>query len=877
MGTLRNFLKPNILLYGSQTYLGKKLQKHFETLKIKVVGFESVVSKEGFRVLIFIKQNDEDSVDQVNILKSLVRLAKKPGTKLLLITSLKNDPLDLFLEKIITEQKSTDNCSIIKLPIVYGPEVPVRNLGILGEYFKSLLGDGVLKVPGEGLQKTPYIYFSDAVEVVLSSALSQSLPPKQETIIYPAETLTDLETAYLLKALSEKVVRVDCQGSDDEQPKNFYALSNFTPQVPLREGLRETIKCLQEAASEKAPVTKTIARSLKVETKLVKEKETIPLVTSIKPTSAAKAPLRILVTAAIILATGITLWWPLAKTAYFGYLGKKSLEKSVSELGNLKVLGAETSAGKAEEELSLALANSERLLKIPLLNRSRQFLQGGTYLASALNNLSELIVTFSKDNPSIEEIKALSPLIKEASNNITLARLELTKANYGGIEQIGGLEKALLLLGKIYPAVPSFLGYDGPKEYLVLFQNPMELRPTGGFIGSYAKVILDQGNISSILFDDIYNPDGQLEQKNLGAPLPADMQEAFPSFKKLYLRDANWWISFPESSRNIAALYKLATGEQIDGVLAVDLDFVRELLEVTGPIYLGSYDQTVTSSNLFEVTQYQSEGSYFEGSPQKKNFLKLLGNKLLEQIIASDNSQKLRLVAVVKESLEQKHLLISLFDNEASYTLAENGWDGHVNPPINSDFIMAVDTNVGGNKANYFVRRNLNYEVKNTYREGTLEGFLTITYHNTAKAGAWPASSYKNYLRVLVPKDSFLNEANIEQLSATDKSGDKPSIKVSTDNGFTVFSYGFELPPGESLTLKLHYTLPQELNLRPFVKNYNLEVLKQPGTAGDPFTFKFYTPFGRQLSIPQGFKAESDGTSYSSLLNTDSNLQIPIN
>ena len=41
--------------------------------------------------------------------------------------------------------------------------------------------------------------------------------------------------------------------------------------------------------------------------------------------------------------------------------------------------------------------------------------------------------------------------------------------------------------------LPAILGWDSPRRYLVLTQNPAELRPTGGYTGSYGIIAFDQG------------------------------------------------------------------------------------------------------------------------------------------------------------------------------------------------------------------------------------------------------------------------------------------------------------------------------------------------------------------------------------------------
>jgi hypothetical protein len=79
--------------------------------------------------------------------------------------------------------------------------------------------------------------------------------------------------------------------------------------------------------------------------------------------------------------------------------------------------------------------------------------------------------------------------------------------------------------------LPSILGKDGIKTYLILFQNNMELRPTGGFIGSYGLATFDSGRLTDLTINDVYSADGQL---NGHVEPPAPIKD--------YLGEANWWL-----------------------------------------------------------------------------------------------------------------------------------------------------------------------------------------------------------------------------------------------------------------------------------------------------------------------------------------------
>jgi len=70
---------------------------------------------------------------------------------------------------------------------------------------------------------------------------------------------------------------------------------------------------------------------------------------------------------------------------------------------------------------------------------------------------------------------------------------------------------AISQLISVSALLPQLIGYTHDKEYLVLFQNNGELRPTGGFIGSVGDLRLSQGKVDDFTIQDVYDLDGQLK------------------------------------------------------------------------------------------------------------------------------------------------------------------------------------------------------------------------------------------------------------------------------------------------------------------------------------------------------------------------------
>ena len=146
--------------------------------------------------------------------------------------------------------------------------------------------------------------------------------------------------------------------------------------------------------------------------------------------------------------------------------------------------------------------------------------------------------------------------------------------------------------------LPGLLGWGDEKRYLVLAQNPAELRPSGGYTGTVGTITLRDGAIVEQDFVDTY---GLSVQEGLPFVDPPDELTAYllGEGQSWRLADANWSPDFPTVARKAAELYGIETGqEDIDGVIAITTYALDRLLEVTGPVEVPEYGVTVQPGDV---------------------------------------------------------------------------------------------------------------------------------------------------------------------------------------------------------------------------------------------------------------------------------------
>jgi len=341
--------------------------------------------------------------------------------------------------------------------------------------------------------------------------------------------------------------------------------------------------------------------------------------------------------------------------------------------------------------------------------------------------------------------------------------------------------------------VPEMVGAEGKrKEYIVLFQNENELRPGGGFIGSYAILSFEGGKMLDLDVKDVYEADGQLKG-HVDPPEPIKIYLNEAGYK---MRDSNWEASFPATAKNIKWFLEKSTGRAVDGVVGVNLAVAKAMLEATGEVVVPDFTEKVSKDNLYEQAEFYSEKNFFPGSTQKQTFLGNLGKQLFEEIKTLKPEKQWALVKNMLNKLEENEIQISVNEAKTEQVLTSLGWNGAIysgkcpsTTPTASqsggqgcfaDYLSIVEANLGVNKANYFVYRNVDETVE--IGANTVSRVLKINYENTAKNTNWPGGNYKNYLRVYIPET-----ANLAEVSVSDPKGGK-----------TIYS-------GEALTIKSVY------------------------------------------------------------------------
>ena len=452
---------------------------------------------------------------------------------------------------------------------------------------------------------------------------------------------------------------------------------------------------------------------------------------------------------------------------------------------------------------------------------------GGVLLNSFFGNSDADLITLSKSiSAKSSNLYTSSSILKSQVDNLSPAIKQLIP-----IAEIAEYNKYLYTLTKLSPQLPELLGVGKPKTYLIVFQNNMELRPTGGFIGSFALVTLNSGKLADIQVYDVYSADGQLK----GHVEPPSAIKNYLGEANWYLRDSNWNPDFSESAKQMEWFLSKEIDRDVDGVIGIDMEVAKSLLSYTGPLKLADFDQTVTDKNVYEKIQYEVESEFFPGSQKKDNILTSLVRAILAELVNIKNEDAMSFSKMVFENLKQKHIQIYLHNSSAQEGIVAANWGGNLKKGTCSTFNCqeittgVVEANVGVNKANYFIKRDIDLNSKLV--GNGLQNTLTLTLENNATPALGLKGKYKTFVRNFVEKGS--GNLSIEIVEATGSRYPEPEIVEGRE--FVEMGTLVELQPGQKKKIVFKWGTPLKVNLSQSGSVvFNLR--KQAGTLADPVT-----------------------------------------
>ena len=398
----------------------------------------------------------------------------------------------------------------------------------------------------------------------------------------------------------------------------------------------------------------------------------------------------------------------------------------------------------------------------------------------------------------------------------------------------------------------NILGADNPRKYVMIFQNNAEIRPTGGFIGSYARLDFYKGQIQQFYIDDVYNIDGQLKV-NVVPPRPIQKITGAWSF-----HDANWYFDFPSSALQLNLFYEATGHATLDGVIALTPSLLEKVLTLTGPIEVPEHQTTFTAANVIDILQFKVERDFDKEINQPKTVVADLASRILDKLKTMDATAWGKLASILLKSLAEKDVQFWFRDEAVQEFVNNQGWAGAVSPAPR-DYLAVVNTNLNGYKTDRVIAQTVDHEAQIS-ESG--EVIVTTTITRTHTGGSlqydWYNRVNSNYLRIYVPRGATLLEAqghtrekyqpplDYDNLNFRRDSGvvaterdlkidEASGTQIFEESGKTVFGNWVYVSPGQTTTVVYRYRLPFTLDPK---RGDTYSVLAQKQSGMKPSRFR---------------------------------------
>ncbi|MBI2013674.1 MAG: DUF4012 domain-containing protein [Candidatus Colwellbacteria bacterium] len=517
----------------------------------------------------------------------------------------------------------------------------------------------------------------------------------------------------------------------------------------------------------------------------------------------------------------------------------------------------------------------------------------------AVGNIAELTTLMNLLNSDVESLKTngFNMLFSETGQGIT-SILKNTQANIVKIENlvrelknaaskfglasttIAGdylaLDVSLTRGSDFINGILNLLDSGEDKRLIVFFENPSEIRPGGGFLGSYAELVLGGGRVKQINVNDVYYP---VRFSDFKIVPPKQLQAIVGSWNT---QDANWFFDFAMSAEKTLDFLEASDiyeGKHMAGAVAINVKVIEDILPLIGEIEVPEYGLTLTSKNFLREVQEEVEvGRDKKPGQNPKKILNIITPILMERLSNLDDNDKLQLAQIFAKRAINKDIKFyfrdkTLQDFAEEYLVA--GRVFKIPTGFSGDYLAVVNANVAGGKTDVFVRQSIDL-TSHIDSAGAVVNKLSIerAHEGYGEREWWYRATNQNYIKVFAPTG-----AKLESLSGNTSKNVTPLVdysiadyKVDEDLSYvedtrrfltefetsefkelgkTSWGTWFSVQAGAERTLELQYVNPKRVRAYDGAK-YIFVLDKQSGVESE---FKY------SIATPEGFVWAESGTS----------------
>lgn len=379
-----------------------------------------------------------------------------------------------------------------------------------------------------------------------------------------------------------------------------------------------------------------------------------------------------------------------------------------------------------------------------------------------------------------------------------------------------------------------FAGGTGPRRYLFLSQNPDEVRPTGGYIGTYGVLTATAGHIQLGSYGDMntwYLTHPKAQVPIAQAPTASQILLATQT-----IANSNESPDWPTDAQLAVQLWAKGGEPSVDGVLSFTPEFMARLLGVLGPVAVPSYGETVTSANLIQRVDYWTHLANVPQVGGRKQFVSDLAKAVMDKLSSASSGELQPLARAAAKGFATGEAMAWSSDPAVDVTLAHDAWD-HAFPPAQAtgDFFFDSEFEFAAKNGDGLIR-TFTHTV--TLRaDGSGDSATTMLMHNTRPTdpgGAYNEPTF-NYIVDYGPGGATLAKGSDVPYYASE-----PNL-----GGHALDDWFGEIDPLGTETTHVVFHVPHLLtHVSGHLWEYSLDWLRLPSHAGDTLQLQVILPPG---------------------------------
>lgn len=382
-------------------------------------------------------------------------------------------------------------------------------------------------------------------------------------------------------------------------------------------------------------------------------------------------------------------------------------------------------------------------------------------------------------------------------------------------------------------AAPGLLGGDEPRTYFIGFTTPSEARGIGGFMGNWAEITIDQGQITLSGFgrSDDLNAAGDPVTRRFttgattdpGSPPTAEdpqLGEWLNRYGRYNLASGPDGTTGPEpwkninmspdmaaTARAIADLYPQSGGRHLDGVFMMDVYTLARFLRFTGPIALpdGQVIDGQSTVTADTAATFLLHGQYDLTTTQERvDVLEEFSRSVIEALLVGSLPPPMALLDTLGPMVDQGRFTGWAASPQEQAVLDRIGMGGTLPDPGTGDALAIAFNNAAGNKIDFYLHAEATYDVTADAVTGSGSARLELTMTNGAPSEGEPNYVIGNLID-LPPGNNRTWVSIYTRLPVTEVLlNDLPvEIEPGAEAGYFVTSAFVTLPPGASSTLSI--------------------------------------------------------------------------